>query len=872
MSPKRVSRAEGLVYASVIGPVGCQEIALDVWCPVSGRAVIIATLSRTAPDLRTWDAGSADDLVQVGRPDRMWTWEGNVVEGYSSIVPEWLLVGLTPGKYLLHLSLGDGRKTFCKNESLIQVEGVLLDVSGPPLVMTNSAHTVTVVLRPVLSRAVEGASVQLTDMFGRVIVPQTAEILRGEGETPSASARDLVLLPGRTVEARFEVRSACPGSQAIVITVYDDNRRRIGRGVYRYHAIQRGVNGQVSADWPHGAVENVPVPEWAYRATISKIYNPVDPSVVPTVIAETRAHGVSVFSWETHRPEHFELFPLMTEEANRQGLHTLAYTGAVGLEGDEFLQRYPDCTEWVVRNSENRMHREWGALPFAPASPYFSHYRAPFFRYLARELDGVFADISNLYRDTDYSPYSMDSFSKWRKGDAAEPSAWNEWRYDTVAELAERVRSEVKAVSPTAVLSWNMAESIGRLTWSRDYALDIVRLGRIIDVPLVECNYVEGEPLWILGANARYYAGAAPGKPVWVALRFTYPDGATFTPAQVEATMAEIYANGACAYIDWQPVAETLQRDRDWLAVVDRMFNFVRANEDFFVDRRTRSAARVALVYSRTTNDYWNNPGQASANAAYQGEFLGWYLALLECGVQADVIAHERLREAEALLQEYDALLLPAVATLTADEAAAVVRYAEEGGRVLTTWRTGGGDFPGDAARAGTETGKGTIVHVPEAAGRAYWESRDERARQVIQHALGASGLGDCGVVRIHEQHGNVPMIEAVAYHRGADTLLVHLVNWNTNLGDWYAASHAYQDGKRAFVPITEIRPVKDLDLSVRVPVGREVEQVEWVTVGSDVADVVCTQESDGSVRVSVPVLTSLGVLKMRLGQKRCAG
>ncbi len=883
------------VTADVVGEPGREQVQLIVDVPVGGQYRIDGVLTGHAPRLDLLEMPSPVELSRYEDlpAERTWSSTAELAAGTNALDLGWSLDGLPPGAYTLAVRIVPQGGSPIAEQLTVALGGLEVQTSGDPLVPVGEAAPV---------------ALALTNLYG---LPLVGSVLQVNIETVAVSAgagqRSLPVVvgdvrlpdhfsPGETVTARVKVAAHEPGSYLLRITVTDEGGSVLGRGVHRFSAVD--ATTLLPEAYPgQPLVGRLPIADWAYAASIGKIYNLTNILVLPRVLEEMKGHGVSVFSWGTHSAGDFMALPYYNHHAQAMGFATLGYTGALGLEDDRFLSRYPAAAEWVLRDRAGTMPRPWGGVPFAPASPYYEQYRAPFFRSVVEHLDGVFADISHLYDGTDYSPFSVAEFAETHPGvdprslvpGSDEYWRFNEWRYETVAQFAARVRDDVKAVRPSAVLSWNMAEKIGRIAWGRTFAIDPVRLGKVVDVPLVETNYVSGEPPWILGANARYYREAAPGKPVWVALTFEYPDSSLFTPAQVELTMAEIYANGASVYIDWTPVSETLNANTEWVRAVDRVFNFVQSHRDLFVHRETRSAARVAILFSQQSNDYWSNPGGVSSNPSYQEEFLAWYQLLLEEGIQADVVNYETLADAQTLEARYDVLVLPSAAALSDDQMAAVEAYLRAGGRVLSTFQTGTLDEHGhvrqgtqlwqrlglphdlDATTAEVVThkvGGGTLVHVTSPVGRAYWQRNNLALRDRMMRAFAAAEVHAAKVVDIalpgSPDAQEPPMIESVVYEDEAG-LVVHLVNWTTDVGDWHALTHSYQEGGRRFTPITQILRLEQIALFVKVPDGRQVLAVRYAGIGIE-DQTLSFARTDGGVEVTLPELNSYGIVRLVLG------
>ena len=82
--------------------------------------------------------------------------------------------------------------------------------------------------------------------------------------------------------------------------------------------------------------------------------------------------------------------------------------------------------------------------------------------------------------------------------------------------------------------------------------------------------------------------------------------------------------------------------DKRWFPVVDEIFKWHYANENYF--RNERSFARVGMVYSQQTAAFYGGP---NAVATVEDPALGFYQALVEARIPFEMV-HDRLLDPRA--------------------------------------------------------------------------------------------------------------------------------------------------------------------------------------------------------------------------------
>lgn len=179
--------------------------------------------------------------------------------------------------------------------------------------------------------------------------------------------------------------------------------------------------------------------------------------------------------------------------------------------------------------------------------------------------------------------------------------------------------------------------------------------------------------------------------------------------------------------------------ERQWLTPdtshTQSIFQFVADNR--FLFEGGEQIADVALVYP-FTSDFVDDTRE---------EFLGAAYALSDAKIQHDVIifGDDRYLDQDAnsaVLQRYDALVLPAARLLSDDQVARLRAYVEQGGTLVLTGQAGAAtlnDKPADrptwssmVAEGSRQVGSGRVVSLPEDYGERYVVERSDQLRALL--------------------------------------------------------------------------------------------------------------------------------------------
>lgn len=265
---------------------------------------------------------------------------------------------------------------------------------------------------------------------------------------------------------------------------------------------------------------------------------------------------------------------------------------------------------------------------------------------------------------------------------------YNEWRYRRIAAWVRHMNDAVHAIRPEAIFisAIQLAESLETIRpggWDVDYWADHQ------DVLTFECQRRHTAPWWP-GIQAKYLATLAEDRPRWMTASYFYPWWRLYASPEAENRpwIAQQFANGVCTWLHINGgYSECF--DRRGLAPMREVMTRQARWEPYF--DRARSAAQVALVFSRYSQD---NYGRADPQGRYTDFVRGAYMALQEAHIAFDVISDKLLDDAR--LGRYRVLVLPNVACLSDDAVAAIERFVARGGGVVASFDTGRFDPMGE--------------------------------------------------------------------------------------------------------------------------------------------------------------------------------
>jgi len=255
--------------------------------------------------------------------------------------------------------------------------------------------------------------------------------------------------------------------------------------------------------------------------------------------------------------------------------------------------------------------------------------------------------------------------------DWSDPSyvAWVEFGRRTLADLALRIRTFIHNRRPEVALLLRQSP----------------------DVIMHEVNNAinRPQPIWVnsAGEMARTSRSDHPETPAWLntvtfvdlPYRFTAEESGF-----IGLDLVQTFAFGAnpSSYIIGTPDLA----DQRILDTTAELFSYHRENTEFYDD--LEPAAKVLLIKSPRTAEIYGGDEQVRKVI---DEFRGVYRALTESHIPFDILTDGELRGAAAdgRLDYYDAVVLPNIAVLDADQVVVLDAFVESGGGLVATYDTG---------------------------------------------------------------------------------------------------------------------------------------------------------------------------------------
>ena len=383
--------------------------------------------------------------------------------------------------------------------------------------------------------------------------------------------------------------------------------------------------------------------------------------------------------------------------AKEKGIRIIFYIGP-GAGSAEYIQAHPDCAQAGVDGNPV------GGGP-CMNSPYREQLLEMVRAVAQLQVDGIFLDGPVVRQGACYCPHCQAQFQEAygsplpTQEDVHDP-LWHhfvDFRYDTIANLLRDAYAALKEIRPAALLYMNSQSFASGQASARDNR----RLVPHQDILGAEGGFIfyvppDEVPFWKPGATAKLIETQAGGKPtvVFVAADHKPWNRHLHTAAETKLLYADTIANGASVWYGLHSPIEDIRTLGGQAA--KEMNAFHRAHEHYY--ERTRSVARVALIHSTPTLDYYRRETEQTdfttgeqqqsdeilGNAAKS--FGGFYEMLLRSHILFDVIDEEALLEPQ--MARYDTLILPNCACLRKHSVGAITDFVAAGGRLLASFDT----------------------------------------------------------------------------------------------------------------------------------------------------------------------------------------
>jgi hypothetical protein len=366
---------------------------------------------------------------------------------------------------------------------------------------------------------------------------------------------------------------------------------------------------------------------------------------------------------------------------------------------------FADHPEWFCKDAKGNLISVHGLYVACPNAGYYREFTVDVVKEILTRypFDGLWANAAQFSPWHVPQCFCVNCQKKFKEqyGHEIPQENWandvwrhyNEWRYQCIAEWCQLIHKAKEEVRPECAWlplsqvaeSWNHARPGG---WDIDYTSPHVD-GMVLEAQRRYTNF------WWPGLEARYLHNLDPEKPANVTASYFFPWWRFYRAPTPENKIwtAQVIANGARP---WLHITGYLSEhfDRRGLDAFREMFKLFKEHPEAYED--TRSQAEVALVYSRHSLD---NYGKQDPEDRYLNHFRGYYNAMLDGRIPFDVLSDKRLT-LEAV-SRYKTLVLPNMACMTDETAEVLKAFVEQGGNLVTTFKTGFYDIWGNERQDG---------------------------------------------------------------------------------------------------------------------------------------------------------------------------
>jgi hypothetical protein len=266
-----------------------------------------------------------------------------------------------------------------------------------------------------------------------------------------------------------------------------------------------------------------------------------------------------------------------------------------------------------------------------------------------------------------------------RSSDPQDPRRKNYilWRQERLFELWQLWDGEIRKINPKARYIANAGG--GALS-----ELDMKTVGELAPTLFADRQARRGLTApWANGKNGKEYRATLGRKPIVGIFSVGVEESYRWKDSVQNADEIRIWvADGIANDLrPWFTKFGGVLYDRRWLKVVEEIYNWHYRWERYL--RNEESLARVAVVYSQQTANFYGGP---AARDKVEDHTLGMYQALIEARIPFEMV-HDRLLEPEHIAR-FALLILPNIASLSETQCDKLRRYAERGGSLLATHET----------------------------------------------------------------------------------------------------------------------------------------------------------------------------------------
>ena len=360
------------------------------------------------------------------------------------------------------------------------------------------------------------------------------------------------------------------------------------------------------------------------------------------------------------------------------------------LGSPEELASHPDRFARTKHGEPIRLHDYYLTCPTG------DHYRKFIIKVVAEMVqnypfDGMWANAAQFspwgtarcYCENCKSQFSAESGHPFPEEDWEDRhwKEYNEWRYQKIVSWNKLVHDTIKGIRPgcawlplsQVIESWDHIRKGG---WDADLT-SAHSDGTVLEAQRRYCN------LWWPGMESRYAHSLNPDRGAGITISYFYPWW-RFTHAPVSENKvwaAQIIANGARPWLHLTGFFSEYF-DHRGIEPMQEIFKIFKDRSDVYEEKK--SAAEVALVYSRNSLDY---EGGANPDHNYLDSFRGAYNALMQGTIPFNLISDKSIKAGS--LSKYKAVVMPNYSCISDEAAKQIEQYVKTGGTVVASYRTG---------------------------------------------------------------------------------------------------------------------------------------------------------------------------------------
>jgi hypothetical protein len=391
-----------------------------------------------------------------------------------------------------------------------------------------------------------------------------------------------------------------------------------------------------------------------------------------------------------------DAFGELVAGCRKLGMVVVARTDPHAAHQDVFDQ-HPD---WIAVEADGKKRRHW-AMPDFWVTCALGPYNFQFMTEVTKEIvaryrvDGVFSNrwsgsgmcYCEHCRENFHAHTGMDLPRTEDPRNAAQ-RAYLEWRQQRLFELWRLWDTEIRRINPAACCIPNAGG--GALS-----DLDMKTVGELAPILFADRQARNGLMApWAAGKNAKEYRSTMGNKPVGgifsvgVEEPYRWKDSVQDGP-EIRLWALDGIANG---FRPWFTKFSGTLYDGRWLPVVENIYGWHYRNQRYL--RQERSLARVGLVYSQQTAQYY---GGERAEQKVEDHSLGYYQALVEARIPFEMV-HDQLLDAKHT-NGLQVLIFPNIAALSDHQCGQVREFVARGGGVVATYETSLYDERGERRR-----------------------------------------------------------------------------------------------------------------------------------------------------------------------------